>query len=212
MVLVDAIFRLVDGALRAQNNVVQNRRKSRRLADCLEAILPPLRTIEASESKIPVAHRETLEKLQNVVEDAKVLLEKQCKKSYMSQLVSSSSVKEQFNDITQRLQAHMQALNLSVAALHRVDANTRDAEDAADVQELEEKFSGQGYGAFKSEVAEVVVEALTPVREKYHELIADKEYLQNVLRDGAEAAQRRANRIISKVYRKIGFPERPRMS
>ena len=80
------------------------------------------------------------------------------------------------------------------------------------VTELEEKFSGQGYGAFKSEVAEVVVEALTPVREKYHELIADKEYLQNVLRDGAEAAQRRANRIISKVYRKIGFPERPRMS
>ena len=140
MVLVDAIFRLVDGALRAQNNVVQNRRKSRRLADCLEAILPPLRTIEASESKIPVAHRETLEKLQNVVEDAKVLLEKQCKKSYMSQLVSSSSVKEHFNDITQRLQAHMQALNLSVAALHRVDANTRDAEDAADVQELQEEI------------------------------------------------------------------------
>ena len=140
MVLVDAILRLVDGALRAQNNVVQNRRKSRRLADCLEAILPPLRTIEASESKIPVAHRETLEKLQNVVEDAKVLLEKQCKKSYMSQLVSSSSVKEHFNDITQRLQAHMQALNLSVAALHRVDANTRDAEDAADVQELQEEI------------------------------------------------------------------------
>ncbi len=80
------------------------------------------------------------------------------------------------------------------------------------VPALEEKFSGQGYGAFKSEVAEVVVETLTPVREKYHELIADKEYLQNVLRDGAEAAQRRANRIISKVYRKIGFPERPRMS
>ena len=141
MVLVDAILRLVDGALRAQNNVVQNRRKSRRLADCLEAILPPLRTIEASEeSKIPVAHRETLEKLQNVVEDAKVLLEKQCKKSYMSQLVSSSSVKEQFNDITQRLQAHMQALNLSVAALQRVDANTRDADDAADLQEMQEEL------------------------------------------------------------------------
>ena len=78
--------------------------------------------------------------------------------------------------------------------------------------ELEDKFSGQGYGAFKSEVAEVVVEALTPVREKYHELIADKEYLQKVLSDGAEAAQRRANKIIGKVYRKIGFPERPRVS
>jgi len=77
---------------------------------------------------------------------------------------------------------------------------------------LEEKFYGQGYGAFKGEVAEVVVEALAPVREKYHELIADKEYLENILRNGAHAAQRRANKIISKVYRKIGFPERPRMS
>ncbi|MDA9080291.1 hypothetical protein N9M16_02545 [Candidatus Dependentiae bacterium] len=138
MVLVDAILGLVDGALRAQDNVVQNRRKSRRLADCLEAILPPLRTIEASESK---AHRETLEKLQNVVEDAKALLDKQCKKSYMSQLVSSSSVKEQFDDITQRLQAHMQALNLSVAALQRVDTNMiREADDAADLQEMQEEL------------------------------------------------------------------------
>ena len=69
-----------------------------------------------------------------------MLLEKQCKKSYMSQLVSSSSVKEQFNDITQRLQAHMQALNLSVAALQRVDANTREADDAADLQEMQEEL------------------------------------------------------------------------
>ena len=58
----------------------------------------------------------------------------------MSQLVSSSSVKEQFDDITQRLQAHMQALNLSVAALHRVDPTARDADDAADVQELQEEI------------------------------------------------------------------------
>ena len=135
------IIHLVGGVLTAKNNVVQNRRKSKRLIECLEAILPPLRTIEKlQEPKIPIAHRETLEKLKKVVEDAKVLLEKQCKKSYMSQLVSSSSVKEQFNDITQRLQTHMQALNLSVATLQRVDANTMEADDAADLQEMQEEL------------------------------------------------------------------------
>ena len=138
---VVAIIHLVGGVLAAKNNVVQNRKKSKRLIECLEAILPPLRTIEASsESKIPVAHRETLEKLKKVVEDAKVLLEKQRKKSYMSQYLSSSSVKEQFNDITQRLQTHMQALNLSVATLQRVDANTMEADDAADLQEMQEEL------------------------------------------------------------------------
>ena len=116
---------------------MQNRTKSKRLIECLEAILPPLRTIEAAESKNPMAHRETLEKLKKVVEDAKELLEKQGKKRSLSKFLSSSSVKEQFNDITQRLQAHMQALNLSVAALQRVDANTMEADDAADRQEIQ---------------------------------------------------------------------------
>lgn len=134
--LVVAIIHLVGGVLTAKNNVVQNRRKSKRLIECLEAILPPLRTIEAAES----AHQETLEKLKNVVEDAKVLLEKQGKKRSLSKYLSSSSVKEQFNDITQRLQTHMQALNLSVAALQRVDANTMEADDAADRQEMQEEL------------------------------------------------------------------------
>lgn len=75
---------------------------------------------------------------------------------------------------------------------------------------LEEKFVGANYGTFKTEVAEIVVEALRPVREKYHQLIEDKTYLQNVLRDGAAAAQRRAYKILSKVHRKVGFPEKPR--
>ena len=140
MSLVLVIIQLVGGVLTAKNNVVQNRRKSKRLLECLEAILPPLRTIEKAESKNPMAHRETLEKLNKVVEDAKELLEKQGKKRSLSKYLSSSSVKEQFNDITQRLQVHMQALNLSVAALQRVDANTMQADDAADLEEMQEEL------------------------------------------------------------------------
>ena len=137
LLVVPIIIQLVSGVLNTRNNVVQNRRKSERLIECLEAILPPLRTIEDAESKNPMAHRETLEKLKKVVEDAKELLEKQGKNRPLSKYLSSSSVKEQFNDITQRLQTHMQALNLSVAVL---DANTMEADDAADRQELLEIF------------------------------------------------------------------------
>jgi len=39
-------------------------------------------------------------------------------------------------------------------------------------------------------------------------LIQDKAYLKSVLAEGADAAQKRAYKILSKVYRKVGFPER----
>lgn len=77
-------------------------------------------------------------------------------------------------------------------------------------EEIEEHFSGKGYGALKSELTELISESLQPVREKYHELIKDKEYLKSVLSEGAQAAQKRAHKILGKVYRKVGFPERDR--
>ena len=78
------------------------------------------------------------------------------------------------------------------------------------IEELEEHFSGQGYGVLKNELAELICESLQPVREKYHQLIKDKEYLKSVLAQGANAAQKRAYKIMGKVYRKVGFPERER--
>ena len=79
-----------------------------------------------------------------------------------------------------------------------------------EIPAIEERFSGQGYGQFKQAVAEAVVETLRPVREKYFSLRDDKDYLLSVLKDGASVAQKRAYRILGKVYRKIGFVERPR--
>ena len=77
-------------------------------------------------------------------------------------------------------------------------------------EEIEEHFSGKGYGALKSELTELISDSLKPIRTKYHELIQDKEYLKSVLSEGARAAQKRANKIVGKVYRKVGFPERDR--
>lgn len=78
------------------------------------------------------------------------------------------------------------------------------------VAAIEESLKGEGYGTLKKEVADAVVAQLEPVQATYKELIADKAYLQSVLKSGAEAAQKRAYKVLGKVYRKAGFVEQPR--
>lgn len=77
------------------------------------------------------------------------------------------------------------------------------------VDRLVDRFAGRGYADLKKETADAVVALLEPVRCRYEELMADKDYLESVLRDGAAAAQQRAYRTLSKVYRKVGFYPRP---
>lgn len=71
--------------------------------------------------------------------------------------------------------------------------------------DIETEFKGKGYGDFKKAVADVVVDALAPVREKFLEISADKKRIESALSKGNQAAQRRVNRLMSKVYRKVGF-------
>jgi tryptophanyl-tRNA synthetase len=76
------------------------------------------------------------------------------------------------------------------------------------VAEVEKDFAGEtNYGPFKAAVADAVVALLEPIQKRYAEVSADKTYLDGVLAEGAAAAQARANRIMSKVYRKVGFNE-----
>ena len=79
-----------------------------------------------------------------------------------------------------------------------------------DVAELEAQLTGKGYGDLKREVADAVIAVMEPVQTRYKELIGDKAYLESVLKTGAEAAQKRAYKVLGKVYRKAGFVERPR--
>ena len=78
------------------------------------------------------------------------------------------------------------------------------------VEEVEREFEGKGYGDFKLAVGEAVAELLAPISKKKKLLLADKAYLDDVLRMGAEKANYLANKMISKVYRKVGLysPER----
>ena len=73
------------------------------------------------------------------------------------------------------------------------------------VGEAEKEFAGKGYGDFKLAVGETVADALAPVQAEKARLLADKGYLANVLKEGAERAFRLARKTLSKVYRKVGF-------
>lgn len=75
------------------------------------------------------------------------------------------------------------------------------------VAETEKKFEGVSYAEFKTQVGEAVVNRLAPVRQKYNELIADKAYLNKVMKEGAEKASYIASKTLSKVYRKVGFAQ-----
>lgn len=75
------------------------------------------------------------------------------------------------------------------------------------VAETEKKFEGVSYAEFKTQVGEAVVNRLAPVRQKYNELIADRAYLNKVMKEGAEKASYIASKTLSKVYRKVGFAQ-----
>lgn len=76
------------------------------------------------------------------------------------------------------------------------------------VEDAERRFEGKDYAALKTEVGECVVEFFKPIRAKYNELIADKSYLDAVLKKGAEKAGYVARKTLSKVYRKIGLVQK----
>ena len=73
------------------------------------------------------------------------------------------------------------------------------------IKEIENEFAGKGYGDFKLQVAEVVVEALNPIRIKTQELMDDKGELIKILKSGAEKANQVAGKTLSDVYTALGL-------
>lgn len=69
--------------------------------------------------------------------------------------------------------------------------------------ECEENFAGKGYGAFKTELAETVVEFLRPFQEKVKQY--DDETLLGILKPGAEKAKAIAAETLKSVYQKMGI-------
>jgi tryptophanyl-tRNA synthetase len=73
------------------------------------------------------------------------------------------------------------------------------------ISDLEEDYAGRGYGDLKKDLAEVVVEFVTPFRERTLELLDDQAYLTEVLRQGSEQAGAVAEATLRDVYQRVGF-------
>lgn len=70
---------------------------------------------------------------------------------------------------------------------------------------LEEQFAGRMYGDLKKEVADVVVDFVTPFRDRTLELLDHQDHLQQVLAQGAETAGAVAEATLRDVYQRVGF-------
>jgi tryptophanyl-tRNA synthetase len=70
---------------------------------------------------------------------------------------------------------------------------------------LEQRYAGVGYGTFKKDLAEVVVGALAPIRERTEKLLADEAGLDRLLAHGAARARPVARQTMTQVSDRIGF-------
>lgn len=74
-----------------------------------------------------------------------------------------------------------------------------------DFAAIEAEFAGQGYGVFKEAVAGNIIDTFRPIQQEYTRILADKDYLDGILSEGAAKASHMANRMVNKVYKKVGM-------
>ncbi|RHW43217.1 tryptophan--tRNA ligase [Neobacillus notoginsengisoli] len=77
------------------------------------------------------------------------------------------------------------------------------------IQEIEEAYVGKGYGEFKGDLAQVVIGALKPIQDRYHELM-DSTELDDILDQGAEKANRTASKMLKKMENAMGLGRKRR--
>jgi tryptophanyl-tRNA synthetase len=73
------------------------------------------------------------------------------------------------------------------------------------VPALEEQYAGRGYGDLKKDLADVVVDFVTPFRDRTLELLDDQAHLTDVLKQGAAQAGAVAEATLRDVYQRVGF-------
>src|SRR5215471_11043395 len=73
------------------------------------------------------------------------------------------------------------------------------------IPEIEARYDGAGYGQFKADVGEAVVELLVPIQERYSALREDDRELQRLLAIGAEKARKESDPTLERMYDVMGF-------
>ncbi len=77
------------------------------------------------------------------------------------------------------------------------------------IQQLEERYEGKGYGDFKGDLANIVVNAIKPIQDRYYELIDSKD-LDDILDKGADKANYTASKMLTKMERAVGLGRKRR--
>lgn len=75
------------------------------------------------------------------------------------------------------------------------------------IEELEQEYAGKGYGVFKADLAQVIIDTLTPIQEKYYHLL-ESSTLDEVLDKGAEKANKVATEMLEKMEQAMGLGRR----
>jgi len=73
------------------------------------------------------------------------------------------------------------------------------------IAEVQNRYDGQGYGAFKTDVAEAVIELLEPFQRRFQELRSDPGELQRLLALGADKARAASAPTLQTMYERMGF-------
>ena len=73
------------------------------------------------------------------------------------------------------------------------------------IAELEARYEGSGYGQLKGDVAEAIVAANEPIRERYLELMRDPAALETAMRNGAERARAIAVPVVAEAKARMGL-------
>ena len=76
------------------------------------------------------------------------------------------------------------------------------------IASIEARYGSGGYGAFKKDLAEIVVETFTPIRERTEAILADTDGLDKILADGAARAGQVARGTMAMVRDRVGFVPR----
>ncbi len=74
-------------------------------------------------------------------------------------------------------------------------------------EEIEKEFDGKGYGDFKSAVGEAVADELAPLQKRYYELMEEKSYIDQCIKNNDEKARYFSNKTLRKVKKKVGLTE-----
>ena len=73
------------------------------------------------------------------------------------------------------------------------------------LNDIEQKYKGANYGTFKADVAQIVIDTLKPIQEKYHDLINNDDVLNRIIQDGKEKTMKIAKDKYERLAKIVGL-------